>query len=249
MPPEKDAAPPPAASFPTTCWSRLAAGESRANQALETLAARYWPAVVAWLMRGPARDEEEARDLAQGFFVHVLETDFLAKADPNRGRFRAFLKGALKNWVTSRAREALAQKRGGGRRFVPMQDGDRGLEGEAGDLLSIASEAPGPDEALDAVWRAELIAGALASTRERLIERDQLQRFEVFRAYHVEGTGEDYEALAERFAISRTDVSNHLARAKALFREELRSRVLETVGSDEDLRAELEWLFQGGSGS
>lgn len=230
----------PAGTFPSTCWSRLAAGqagEEEAGRALETLAARYWPAVVAWLARGPAASEEEARDLAQGFFVQVLETGFLSKADPRKGRFRVFLKSSLRNFVASRSRETAAAKRGGGRRFVPLHD-------DEGRTLPIASHAQGPDEALDDAWRGELIEGALAATRARLVERGQLLRYQVFHAYHVEGTEDDYEALAARHGITRTDVSNHLARAKALFREELRNRVLDTVGSDEELRAELAWLLE-----
>ena len=243
-----DSAPGPSAplgAFPTTCWSRLAAADSRAGTALEILAARYWPAVVAWLTRGPARNEDEARDLAQGFFVQVLETDFLSKADPSRGRFRVFLKTALRNFVASEARAQSASKRGGDERFVPLERAKNAGDNSDGTLLyaEIASRAQGPDEALDEVWRAELVASALEAPRQRLNERGQEERYQIFHAFHIEGTGEDYETLAARFRVSRVDVSNHLTRGKALFREELRSRVLETVGSDDDLRAELTWLL------
>ena len=229
-------------AFPSTCWTRLQSREEQGAEALRTLAARYWPAVVAWLQRGlarePALNEDQARDAAQGFFVWVLETGFLDKADPARGRFRAFLKTALRRFVASSDRRERAAKRGGSLRFVPLATQD-------GEALELASAETSPDQALDAAWRATLISGALERTRERLEERGQFQRYQIFHAYHIQAAdGEDYSTLAQRFGVSRVDVSNHLARAKNLFREELRSLVLETVGTEEDLRVELGWLFE-----
>lgn len=223
------------AGFPTTCWTRLCERDAR-PEALETLAARYWPAVVAWLARGVARDEHEARDLAQGFFVHVAESGLLDKADRRRGRFRAFLKTALRNWTASEARKLRSEARGGALRFVPLDD----------PRVDEVPEELAPDDALDAAWRAALVRGALERTRARLEARGHAVRYLVFHAYHVGGEAAlDYAALAARHGISRVDVSNHLARAKAAFREELRALVLETVGNDEDLRAELAWLIEG----
>jgi hypothetical protein len=37
---------------------------------------------------------EEAQDLTQGFFLHLLEHKTLGRADPLRGKFRSFLLGS-----------------------------------------------------------------------------------------------------------------------------------------------------------
>jgi RNA polymerase sigma-70 factor (ECF subfamily) len=228
-------------TFPSTCWTRLRSREDGGAQALRTLAEPYWPAVVVWLRRSSPRAEEEAWDLAQGFFLWVLETDFLAKADPERGRFRAFLKTALRHWSLTREREQATARRGGGVRFVP-------LVSQEGEALDLADPGADPDAALDATWRATMVEAALERMRKRLEEGGHGLRYAIFHAYHVEGLGVrsggiDYEALAARHGISRVDVSNHLARAKETFRDELRALVHETVGSDEELRAELDWLL------
>src|SRR3954451_17104037 len=84
--------------FGETAWSVvLAAGnasEPRASQALAELCRIYWPPVYGYLRRrGYKRDD--AQDLTQSFFQHIVEDETLRRATPDRGRFRSFLLGAL----------------------------------------------------------------------------------------------------------------------------------------------------------
>jgi hypothetical protein len=51
---------------------------------------------------------EEAQDLTQGFFLHLLEHKTLGRADPLRGKFRSFLLGSLQNYLLAR-RSGLAR--------------------------------------------------------------------------------------------------------------------------------------------
>jgi RNA polymerase sigma-70 factor (ECF subfamily) len=223
--------------FPSTCWSRIAADDDGAGleRAMETLARAYWRPICAYLRGALRRSDEEARDLTQDFFVWMIETGFLRKADPGRGRFRAFLKTALRHYVTDRARAQAARKRGGGRRFVPL-DEELGLPAAAGGA---------PDEILDAAWRAQVIRRALAGVQEEFEARGRGVVFAVFRDYFLDpDEGVDYRALAARHAITTTDVSNHLQRAKALYRERLRAELAETVATNADLEGELAWLLE-----
>ena len=79
--------------FQTTQWSLvIQAGchsSADARQALETLCERYWYPIYAYVRRR-VPDVNEAQDLTQAFFTTVLEKNYLAAADPERGRFRAF---------------------------------------------------------------------------------------------------------------------------------------------------------------
>ena len=84
--------------FQETAWSIvLAAGnasEPRARQALAELCRIYWPPIYGFLRRrGYNRDD--AQDLTQTFFEHMLQDETLRRASPERGRFRSFLLGAL----------------------------------------------------------------------------------------------------------------------------------------------------------
>lgn len=224
-------------AFPSTCWSQIDTGE----RALEILANLYWRPVHAYVRRALARSPDDARDLTQDFFVWVQESGFLSKADPARGRFRAFVKSALQNFVTDAERRAGARKRGGGVRFVPIDaDGD-GSAFEIEDTQQLAPEA-----ALDRAWRGEIVRAAIERTRVEFEHRGQPVVFAVFRDYYLDPSeGVDYRALAQRFAITTVDVSNHLMRAKGVYRSELRALVLDTVGSRADLDDELAWLLEG----
>ena len=74
----------------TTQWSQVLAArdgsETEAHRALERLCQTYWQPLYAYVRRQGA-DPEEARDLTQGYFVELLEKDFLAEVDPSKGRF------------------------------------------------------------------------------------------------------------------------------------------------------------------
>ncbi len=234
--------------FPTTIWSEIlprgsGAGDSAA--ALDALARRYALPIREYLRAALRKDGEEASDLAQDFFVWMIETAFLAKADPERGRFRAFLKTALRHYAADEDRKKAAQRRGGDRRIVPIGDED-------GPALAARAEAS-PDEALDRAFRAEVVRQALGRVEESLRREGKEAVFSVFRDYFLDPEEKaDYREIAARHGLSTADVSNHLQRAKALYRSALRAIVLETVRSAGELEDELLWLFgraPGGEGA
>jgi RNA polymerase sigma-70 factor (ECF subfamily) len=223
--------------FPSTCWSRIRVGSAEGDErrALETLAQAYARPIVAYLRRALARSGDDAADLAQDFFVWAIETGFLGKADPARGRFRAFLKVALRHYVADQDRQERAQKRGGGARFASLDAGE--------EELLLTSPDPTPEEALDAAWRAALVEGALERARLELERRGKGLAYAIFRDYFLDrSSGTDYRALAARHGTTPAGVSNHLTSAKLVYRAELRALALETVRSSADLDLELAWL-------
>jgi RNA polymerase sigma factor (sigma-70 family) len=233
--------------FPSTSWSRirLAAegGEAGARRALEDLALRYGAPIRAWLRTRFGSDEARLEDLAQDFFAWALESGFLAKADPARGRFRAFLKAALRNLALDRWRAERAQKRGGELRVASLEDGDG--DGEAR-CTGPADPAAAPDAALDAAWRAEVLAHALERLEARLAAEGRSRAFAVFREYVLDPAPEaDYASVAERHGLTVTDVSNILMRTKRRLRDEIRAVVMETVTGPEEFEAEMAWLLGG----
>src|SRR6476659_4164862 len=104
------------AVFATTHWSVvLAAGHSSAagaQAALEKLCRTYWFPLYAFARR-QGNSPEDAQDLTQDFFFRLLEKNYLAKADPDRGKFRTFLLGSLKNFLVNEWKRAGRLKRGG----------------------------------------------------------------------------------------------------------------------------------------
>ena len=142
--------------FPTTAWSQLAAGagadEPARRRALETLARGYWKPVYAYLRARRSLSNEDAKDLTQDFFAWMAETDFLARADRSRGRFRAFLKTALDHYLSHEQERRRALKRGGGQVLLAMDDLPKA------EIIDPRGRAP--EEVLDEAWRAGLLTRA-----------------------------------------------------------------------------------------
>src|SRR5690349_21634078 len=109
--------------FATTHWSVvLAAGHSSvpgAQEALETLCRAYWYPLYVYVRR-QGYSSEDAQDLTQEFFARLLEKNSLVKADRDRGKFRTFLLGSLKNFLVNEWKRAGRLKRGGGLEFLSI---------------------------------------------------------------------------------------------------------------------------------
>src|SRR5690348_2508417 len=109
--------------FATTHWSVvLLAGQRelpQAAEALENLCRAYWYPLYVFVRRR-GYSPEDAQDLTQDFFARLLEKNYLTKADPERGKFRTFLLGSMKNFVVNDWKRAGRLKRGGGLEFLSI---------------------------------------------------------------------------------------------------------------------------------
>src|SRR5689334_1241878 len=88
--------------FPVTRWSLVAAtgtGTEDSRKAMAWLCERYWFPLFAYV-RGRGHSPEDAEDLVQGFFAQLLEENTFAQADAERGRFRSFLLGCLRHYIS-----------------------------------------------------------------------------------------------------------------------------------------------------
>src|SRR5688500_13901092 len=112
--------------FETTRWSVvLAAGQNtctESQEALSTLCRLYWYPVYAYARRHGLKPDEAA-DLTQGFFARLIEQKIVRGADAHRGKFRSYLLGAFKHFLSHEWARASAQKRGGGKKVIPLDVG------------------------------------------------------------------------------------------------------------------------------
>jgi RNA polymerase sigma factor (sigma-70 family) len=84
-------------------------GGDEAADAQQSLVLRYYRAVFRYL-RAMVHDPDLAEDLTHEFVVRFLTGEF-SRADPARGRFRDFLKRALRNMVIDHWRRQRAEQK------------------------------------------------------------------------------------------------------------------------------------------
>ena len=125
---------------------------------METLCRTYWFPIYAFIRRN-GRASHEAQDLTQEFFARFLEANSISRADPKRGKFRTFLLGALKNFLTDAHRKASAWKRGGGIKIVSFEE----VEAEERYWLEPVDNRT-PDQIYEQRW----LVGLLETAMERL---------------------------------------------------------------------------------
>lgn len=212
--------------FRTTAWTQIAAVRSpeRRDEALRRLFAEYWRPVYAYLRRRYALGDEDGRDRTQEFFLWTLESGLFEKADRRRGSFRGLLKTALRNFVFGEHRKAGRRKRGGGAARVSLEFTE----------LPALDAALGPDEALDAQWRRDVMHRALRAVGGEAAE--------LARAFYFDRRS--YEQIAEARGMSAKDVENRLAGARKRLAMAVADVVAETVEGPDALRGELRALFQ-----
>ena len=230
-----------AQAFPSTRWSRILGTGSQSGTLpdVESLAKAYWRPVYGYVRSRFSKTDDEAVDCTQDFFLWMIERGFLGRADPERGRFRGFLKVSLRNFMNDRERKAKAQRRGGDRLHLRLHFGDEDLP-----VLELDAKSQTPDEVLDDLWRSTLVERATQTLEQELAALGKETYFAVFRDYFLSSEeGVDYQAVADRHEISTVQVSNHLAHAKKRYRRLLRAAVMETVSNPEELEVELRWLF------
>lgn len=236
-------------SFTQTHWTQvmLAArmdGSPEARAALEALCARYWPSIYGFLRR-QGHSPADAEDVTQGFFAKLLDPNALSCADRAKGRFRSFLLGALRRFLTDRHRHNAAAKRGPGKEVLALDF----AEAERAYLEETDPEQT-PEEAFDRRWAATVLAGAMDDLEAELRAAGQGARFEeLVRFLSATGSEAEYAAVAGRLGLAVEAVPTAVFRLRERYRESVRLRVLATVAGPEEVSAEFRELFRAAPGA
>ena len=225
------------ARFDTTSWSLvLAAGATapQAHDALTALCRAYWQPLYAFLRR-QGTPEHDAKDLVQGFFLHLLASRTFTRADPTRGRFRSYLIGALKHFVADENARRNAAKRGGDTPTFSLDD--RSAEPR---LLEPACAALGPEALYERQWALAVIEISLARVESLYRERDRLALYHTLRpSLTGELAAPRLDAVAREHGLTVGAVKTAAHRLRQEFQTELRREIARTVATPADVAGEL----------
>jgi RNA polymerase sigma-70 factor (ECF subfamily) len=219
-------------AFHTTRWTvvRSARGDSaEAREALGELCAAYYAPIVAFL-RARGREEDAAREQAHTFFARVLASGSLGGADPVRGRFRSYLLGAVKHFLSDESDRAGAEKRGG--------DAER-------TTIESATTIPAPDAretelAFDRQWALTVIARALDIVGAELRDAGKAAYFDALKPWLTgESAALSQADIARTLGVSDGAAKVAIHRLRQRFREAVKAEIAQTVRDAADVDDEL----------
>jgi len=225
--------------FPTTRWSLIVATHrkptSSAREALASLCESYWYPLYAYVRR-QGHAVEDAQDLTQGFFAVLLEKDYLADFDRERGRFRSFLLGAFKHYMSNERDRQRAAKRGGGQPLVSLdaQDAERRYSVEPAHDLT-------PERVYDRRWALVLLDRTLERLCRESAPSAHFDRLKVF--LMGDSAGVSYGQLAAELGMNEGAVKVAVYRLRRRFRDTLLAEIAETVAGAEEVEQEMRFLL------
>ena len=229
--------------FATTRWTLIrAAGEREkpeAQEALEGLCKLYWFPIYAHFRR-KGNTADASADLTQAFFAHLLESDALDAAEPERGRFRSFLLTSANNFLTNEYHKESAQKRGGGKAIVSIDVPDA-----EGRLLRDPADGHTAERAFERSWALALLDRVFAALKEEYETTDRAQLFGELYIFLPKGEKpKPYREAAENLRMTEAAVKVAVHRLRKRFGELLRDEILQTVEKPEDIDEEIARLFE-----
>jgi RNA polymerase sigma-70 factor (ECF subfamily) len=226
--------------FATTHWTVvLAAGKRHTPQsdgALEELCRTYWFPLYAYVRRR-GHVKADAEDLTQAFFTRLLEKNFLANLDSEKGKFRAFLLASLKHFLANEWDKSQAQKRGGGAVNLSLdwQTADTKFQ-------VAATNEPSPDKAFDREWALALLAKVIERLQKECAADGKGKLFEQLKMFLMAGGGDSAQSevaksLGMEEGAVRVAVHRLRKRYRALLRDEIANTLTDESQVDEEMRA------------
>jgi hypothetical protein len=237
-PPPQEA---PGEDFRTTRWtqvSRAKADSAEGRHALAELCNAYYEPVAAFL-RCELREGDAARELAHDFFADMLAGGAIAHADQTRGRFRSYLLGAVKHFLSHQREAGRRFKRGGGVENISLNDTD------AGEARSVADASVlSPDAAFDRQWALTVVARALESLRSECVAEGRLDFFEQVKPWLTgDAARGEQAALAGSCGMNANALKVAVHRLKRRFRQLLKAEVAGTLDDPGLVAEEMRDLF------
>lgn len=227
-------------AFDATRWTLIlrARGQTpEARAALNELCAAYYNPVLRFLCRD-GRNEDAARDLAQEFFTRILTRGAFDGADPDRGRFRSYLLGALKHFLADQYKQERRLKRGGG--VVPEPLNPTGAEDTG--AFEVADPCPPMQEKFfDQQWALAVMGRALAVLESEFASAGKADQFESLKPWLMGADLPISQAdTARRLGLTEGAVKVLIHRLRKRFRETVRAEIAQTLRDpshvDEELR-------------
>ena len=194
----------PTSPFPRTRWSIVHSAQGDDPEALAKLCGSYWFPLYAYARRRGS-SSQDAEDLTQGFFLHIVSTEFFKQADQDLGRLRTLLLNSFRNYMAKDWRRGQAEKRGAAIEFVHID----GADAEARLALEPRDELT-PEAEFDRCWGREILRRAREELRAEYESEGKLEEFDAYSGRLSESQeGRPYADIAMELGIKESTARYH----------------------------------------
>ena len=214
------------------------------QSALAELCRLYWyPLYILARRRGHSPDD--AQDLTQGFFLHVVAHRALTGVDRLKGKFRSFLLASFQNHLSDAGDHTRRLKRGGDKEFVYLdaEEAEERYRLEPVEFLTA-------EKIFDARWAMTVLGEALKQLRQEYASAGKTSTFEALKAFLDPNNSvapPSYDEVANRLQVTTGGVKTLIHRLRkrytALLREEVGRTVSDPAEIDEEIHALCEALI------
>ena len=211
---------------------------THARDALSKLCQTYWPPLYAYVRRRGC-SPEDAQDLTQGFFAHLLEHKAVATVNRDKGRFRSFLLASMNHFLSDEWDKARAQKRGGGKVIsLDTQSSESWLSRQPSETLT-------PEKAFELRWAITLLEQVYRQLEEEHRRQGKSPLFDALRTTLAgPGNSAPYAELALQLGMNEGAVKVAVHRLRQRYRALLRETIAATVGSEGEVEEEMRDLLR-----
>jgi RNA polymerase sigma factor (sigma-70 family) len=229
--------------FSTTRWSVVLStrliDSLQASDALDKLCRAYRSPLYGYIRRqgyGP----EDAEDLTQAFFAKLLQKNFWARADPQKGRFRNFLLTALRHFLADERDRVRTAKRGGGLPTISIDE-----QGSEERYLEGLDQNISAEQQFDRQWAATILEQARTKLRQECAASGKSALYD--RVSLIDGQNESavpYAVIAQELGMTISAVKSAISRLRARYGELVRQEIAHTVSSPDEIEAEIRHLLR-----
>lgn len=192
--------------------------------------ALYWKPVYRFIRFKFRKNNEDAKDLTQGFFASAVQRDFFARFDAQKASFRTYIRMAAERYAANEHAAATRQKRGGDARFEPAED------------QAITTESP--EQLFEREWQRQLLSLSIDDLRSHCESAGKQLQYLIFESYDLtDGERPTYADLATRYGIAESAVTNHLAWARRMLRGFVSERLRSTTSGPRELQQEVRRIW------
>ncbi len=201
----------------------------------------YWyPLYIFARRRG--HSPEDAQDLTQGFFLHLLERRALTGVDRLKGKFRSFLLASFQNHLSDVGDRARRYKRGGDKEFVRLD-----AEGAEERYRREPVEFLTAEKIFDARWAMTVLGEALKRLRQEYATAGKTSTFEALRVFldpNSSTAPPSYDEVANRLELSTGGVKTLIHRLRKRYTALLKEEVGRTVSDPSEIDEEIHALCE-----